>query len=412
MQIPHLGKTLTLAWRNLWRSRWRTLITAASVFFGVLLSTVMSSMQEGSYSSMIDNIVKFYSGYIQIHKEGYWEDKTINNAFKLTDSLTEKVKEVPEVTNFAPRLESFALASSEEITRGSMIIGVDPQAEDKITNVSKWVVQGDYLKQDDDGVLVASDLAKYLDLSLNDTLVLISQGYHGISAAGKYPIRGILKFASPELNKQTIYMPLHEAQYFYSADSLVTALVLMVEDQYHLDKGIKHMRQILKEPYEAMTWDEMQPELLQFVEADRAGGIFMKAILYILIGFGIFGTVMMMMAERRREMGVMIAIGMQKNRLSLVLFLETLYIGFLGVVAGFLGSIPIIAYFYNHPIELTGDAAETMIQMGVEPYMYFSWLPSVFYNQVITVFVLTAVVAIYPIVNTYLLKVQMALRGT
>ena len=81
-----------MAWRNLWRNKRRTIITIASVFFGVLLSTVMSSMQEGSYSSMIDNIVKFYSGYIQIHQENYWDNKTINNSFALTDSLLAKVK--------------------------------------------------------------------------------------------------------------------------------------------------------------------------------------------------------------------------------------------------------------------------------------------------------------------------------
>ena len=75
---------LKLAWRNLWRNRRRTLITVASIFFGVLLSTLMSSMQEGTYSSMIDNVVKFYSGYAQIHDEEYWDEKTraVVNYFK------------------------------------------------------------------------------------------------------------------------------------------------------------------------------------------------------------------------------------------------------------------------------------------------------------------------------------------
>ena len=407
-----LGKTASLAWRNLWRNKWRTMITVASVFFGVLLSTVMSSMQEGSYSSMIDNVVKLYSGYIQVHHEDYWENKTINNVFEVTDSLIREIESVKEITHYAPRLESFALGSSEEITRGTMVIGIDPEAEDRITEVSKWIIEGKYLDQDDAGVLIASDLAKYLNLGVNDTLVLLSQGYHGVSAAGKYPIRGILKFPSPELNKQTVYMPLAEAQYFYFTENSVTALVLMIEDQYHLNAAMNHLRSRIGSPYKAMTWSEMQPEIVQMIEADRGGAIIMKAILYILIGFGIFGTVMMMMAERRRELGVMIAIGMQKGRLSIILLCETLFIGFIGVVAGFIGSVPIIAYFYKNPIVLTGDAGQTMEEMGFEPLMYFSWIPSVFYNQVITVFCLTAVIALYPIINTYLLKVHLALHGS
>jgi ABC-type lipoprotein release transport system permease subunit len=147
------------------------------------------------------------------------------------------------------------------------------------------------------------------------------------------------------------------------------------------------------------------------VEGDRAGAVIMKAILYILIGFGIFGTVMMMVAERTREMGVMVAIGMQKLKLAAILFFETLYIGLIGVLAGFAGSIPLIAWFYNNPVRLSGNAAETMETMGIEPYMYFSWLPSVFYNQVLVVFLMTAIVGIYPLAMALRLRVHQALRA-
>jgi len=88
-----MKSNIVIAWRNLWRNKRRTLITVASIFFGVLLSTVMSSMQEGSYSSMIDNIVKFYSGYIQIHNEKYWENKTINNTFEADEMLVKHIED-------------------------------------------------------------------------------------------------------------------------------------------------------------------------------------------------------------------------------------------------------------------------------------------------------------------------------
>ena len=155
----------------------------------------------------------------------------------------------------------------------------------------------------------------------------------------------------------------------------------------------------------------MQPELLQMIAGDRAGGQVMIAVLYLLIGFGIFGTIMMMVAERTREMGVMVAIGMQKTKLAGILFFETIYIGLIGVLAGFAGSIPLIGHFYNNPIKLTGGAAETMIEMGIEPYMYVTWLPSVFYNQAIVVFVMTALVALYPLAAAMKLKVYQALRA-
>jgi ABC-type lipoprotein release transport system permease subunit len=406
-----MKSNILLAWRNLWRNKRRTLITVASVFFGVLLSTLMSSMQEGSYSSMIDNIVKFYSGYIQIQNEEYWDNKTINYSMEPNQELVDVAKSVPEVTHVTTRLESFALASSETLTRGAMVIGIDPEKENDITELKKWVKAGEYFMSDDDGVLIGSELARYLKIQVGDTLVMIGAGYHGVSAAGKYPIRGILHFPNPELNKQSVYMELSTCQEFFSAQNLVSSMIIMVHDQYDLQPALRKLKARVASPYTVMSWNEMHPELLQMVEGDRAGATVMKAILYILIGFGIFGTIMMMVAERTREMGVMVAIGMQKLKLAGILFFETLFIGLIGVLAGFAGSIPMITYFYNNPVKLSGSAADTMVEMGIEPYMYFSWLPSVFYNQVTTVFIMTALVAMYPLFMALKLRVHQALRA-
>jgi ABC-type antimicrobial peptide transport system permease subunit len=107
----------------------------------------------------------------------------------------------------------------------------------------------------------------------------------------------------------------------------------------------------------------------------------------MIIAFGIFGTVLMMMMERRKEFGVIVAIGMQKYKLSYVLILETVLLGLVGVISGIAVSIPITWYFIFHPIPFTGQAAETMLQMGFEPVMSFSMTPSVFYNQAVTILI-------------------------
>ena len=406
-----MKSNLILAWRNLWRNRGRTLITIASVFFGVLISTFMSSMQEGSYTSMIDNIVKFYSGYLQIQQEEYWDNKTIDYTFETSDSLHLLINSVPEIRNFTPRLESFALASSEQYTRGVIVMGIDPEGERAVTGIDKWLVSGEYLVAGEDGVMVASDLARYLNLSLGDTLVMIGVGYHGASAWGKYPIRGILQLPNPELNRQSLYMELATCQEFFGVEQGVTSVVLMVDDNYQTPRAKKKLENLVTSPYRIMTWDEMQPQLLQLVEADKAGAYVMKAILYILIAFGIFGTILMMIMERRREIGVMVAIGMQRGKLSAILFLETIFIAILGVLAGFAGSLPLIYYYNLNPIRLTGQVADTMKDMGFEPYMYFSWRPVVFYEQVIIVFLLTALISLYPMVIARTFRVHDALRS-
>ncbi len=404
-------KNMVMAWRNLWRKPWRTIITSGSVFFGVIFSAVMTSVQYGSYDAMIDNVVKFYSGYMQIFTEDYHDNKTINNTFEFNDSIRQLVAQEPRITHYTSRLEYFALASSEDFTKGSIIIGVDPESENQVTNLKKWVKEGDYLEEDDNGVLVAIDLANYLHLKVGDTLVLYGQGYHGVMAAGLYPVRGILKFPSPELNKQFVYMELKTCQAFFSAPDRLTSLVLMVEDHYALPAAMRSLKKHINPPFMLMSWSELQPELVSMIEADKAGGVFMKAILYMIITFGIFGTILMMISERKRELGVMIAIGMQRLKLGNILFLETFFMGILGALAGILGSIPLSYYFYLNPIPLTGDAAGTMIEMGIEPLMYFSMHPSVFYVQAITVFIITMVIALFPIYKSFTLKLTEALRA-
>ncbi len=406
-----MSTNIKIAWRNLWRNKRRTLITIASIFFGVLLSAYMTSMQEGSYEKMVDMVVKYYSGYMQVHHENYWESKSINDTFEDTPELRQSILDHPEVDFVIPRLKSFALASSEELTKGVLVMGIEPESENRLTSLKGNVNQGSYLQANDQGLLVGEGLAKYLHLGVNDTLVMISQGYHGISAAGKYPIRGIIKHASPQLNKMIVYMTLPNSQDFFSTGNRLTSLVVNITDTNLLNRSLKQLRADLKPPYSIMSWQEMSPEMVQQIESDRAGGIIMKAVLYIVIGFGILGTIMMMIAERRREFGVMIAIGMQRIKLGAILFYETLFIGTIGALSGLLVSIPILMIQAQNPIPLTGQAAQVMDDYGFEPYMFFSLTPSVFWHQALTVFIITMVIAIYPIISANRMKLINALHA-
>ncbi|MDP4186274.1 MAG: ABC transporter permease [Bacteroidota bacterium] len=401
---------IKLAWRNLWRNKRRTLITAASIFFGVVLSSFMSSMQEGSYAQYIKAIVNFYSGYIQIHEKGYWDEKVINNTLEYSLIKT-KLRQVKGITIATPRLENYALASSEEITKGVVVIGIAPQREDSITTLSKKIVKGRYLKNGDNGVLVGSTLAKYLNLTANDTLVLLSQGYHGTSAAGKYPVRGIIKQPSPELDRTVVYMDITNCQELFSARDRLTSLVIMVKNPDDVLTVKDEIASKIGHDFEIMDWKQLNSMLLKEIESDRAGNVITKGILYMVIAFGIFGTITMMTIERKREFGIITAIGMQKYKLSYILMMETILLGLIGAITGIAASIPIIFYFSFHPIPLTGQAAETMLQMGFEPVMSFSVMPSIFYNQALTIFIFTLIIGLYPVFNISRLKINKALRS-
>ena len=402
----------SIAWRNIWRNRRRTLITASSIFLAVFFALIMRSMQIGSYARIIESIVHSYTGYIQVHKKGYWEEKDINNSFELTDSLMRKISSAPNVEIAVPRLESFALASSGTKTKGVMVIGIQSGVEEQLSDLKKNVIKGRYLDPDDTGVLLAKRIAEYLGLKVNDTLVLVGQGYHGISAAGKFPVRGIMHFSSPDLDNTLIYLSLKTAREFYSAENLVTSVSINLDNKNKIGTTSRELAGILDpKEYEVMRWDEMLVEVVQHLQADDISGLIMLGILYMIIGFGIFGTVLMMTMERIKEFGVMVSLGMQKTRLAFLVFLESMFIGLTGIIAGALVAIPPIVYYYYHPYRLGSDYAKSFESYGYEALICFEPPGMYFLNNGLLVLFIVLVAMIYPLRKIFRLNIINALRN-
>lgn len=382
----------------MWRNYRRTFITSASIFFSILLAIVMTSMQEGSYDQMIKNTVGMYSGYIQVQGNGYWDDKTLEKSFEADKNLIQKLDSMPGITHYVPRLESFVLASTGEFTKGSMVVGMDPEKEKMLMNPEKNLIAGAYLSRNDNGVLVASGLAENIKATVGDTVVLFGMGYHGINAAGKYPIRGIIKMPSPQLNKQLLFISVEEAQYLFGAYGRLTALSLIIEDTRHAQRVANTMQSVVDTTaYDVMAWQEMNPDLIQTIEADRGGGYIMLIILYIVVGFGVLGTVIMMTLERRREFGILIGIGMHPVRITVMMIGEIFLMSVMGIIAGTAVALPITLWYNRNPVYFSGRMAEMMAEYGMEAILPFSVEPSIYLTQAIIVFFIAMLTVIYPI---------------
>ncbi len=402
---------LTMAWRNIWRNKRRSLITIASILFAVFFSVVMRGFQLGSYQNMVGNVVKAYTGYIQVFDRKYQTDKIIENTILMQDGLLAKIEENPNVSMALSRLESFALASSGNQTKGVLVVGTDAEKDNQLTHLSKKLVEGNYLKNSDNAAMVSERLARYLKVGIGDTLVLISQGYHGAGAAAKYPVAGILRFPSPDLDNKLVYLPLAVAQDFFSARNRVTSISIDLVNSKTLDPTVKSLQKSLGDQYDVRSWDTILVELVQQIESDNAGGLIMLGLLYLIIGFGIFGTVQMMTAERRREFGVVVAVGMQKRRLGGILAVEMLIIAIIGTLGGICLSIPVIWWGHVHPLLLTGSMADSLIQYGLEPIMPTAWEAGYFINQTLVAMLIVLAAVIIPVWNVTRLRVTKALHS-
>jgi len=387
-----------IAWRNIWRNKRRTLITAASIFFAVVFCVSGDSYERGVYDNMINSAIHFYFGYAQVHQKGYWDDRSINNSFALTDSLEQQINSQPEVKHIVPRLESFALVSFGKATKSALVVGTLPDKEAALTNLPQKIAKGEYITAKDKSILVAEGLAEKLDMTVGDTLVLLSQGYRGVNAANMYPIKGIVHFGSPDLNRQMIYMPLALAQDFYGAYGQVTTAVLNFDNKYDFERAMPQLYSKIDtaEAYELLGWEQLMPELVEMRNLDTAGNYIIQFILYLIVSFGIFGTLLMMTKERMFEFGVLVAIGMGRAKLAMVTWLEVVFIGILGAGLGLLFSYGLMYYLYVNPIVVTGDMAATYEQYGIEPTLLPSLELFVFFKQFLVVVIITTLLAIYP----------------
>ena len=405
-----------LAWRNLWRNRRRTLITGASIMFAVFFAVLIQSMNKGSHEYMIDNMARFHTGFIQLQDSRYEEEPSLDNAFEMDQDLLETIQSAhPDIDFLVPRIETFMLVASDAHTRGAMVMGIEKEKEHQLNKLLNNLQEGRFFESGDGSVVLGEGLAKRLNVAVGDTLVLLGQGRFGMTAAGMYPVAGLMKHPMFEMNDQIIYISLPDLQWLVSAEGMVTTLLVTphrVRDTDIVAEALRSMEFSVDEAeFRVKTWPEMMPELLQAIDFDMASAYVMSGILYIVIAFGLFGTILMMTLERLREFGVLLSIGMKRASLAVVLFLESLFIGVIGVMAGSVVSFIVVIYFYHNPVPLTGDLAAAIMDFGFEPVLPFHFSGALFFNQAVVVLLLSTLICLYPVTRVLKMDVLQASKS-
>jgi len=385
-----------LAWRNIWRNKKRSLITISAIFIAVFLCIILRALQLGMYDNMINNVVGSYSGYIQIHSKGFWDEQIVDNSFSLNKDFLNEIESIDGVSNTLQRIQSGSLASLSDLSKFVFVTGIEPSKESSLTNWKKRLIDGQLLTGKSKSLNIGKGVAKYFDLKIGDTLVLLGQGYQGMQAVGAYPVSGILDLKNPTLNKITVFMTLSNAQDFLSAKNMITHLILNKQENKDEDAIALNVKNLLNnEAYEVMTWREMIPELEQTIKADSAGGLVMVFILYMIVAFGIFGTVLMMTQERKYEFGVLISIGMKKIRLIKTMIYETILLASVGVFLGIALSRPIIVFL--SPIKFPEEQAQMMENMGFEAVIPFMNTYDIPLTHGFIIFFISLIVCLYPL---------------
>ena len=401
---------LKIAWRSLWRNRRRTILTMASVVLSISLALFMRSMQFGSYEQMIQAGVN-QVGNLQVHDTGYWENQSLDRAFFEPKGMEKTFENIPGIKNVLPGLKTFSLASYGNQTKGILVSGINPKLQNKQTNLSGKIIKGGYLTKPGE-VLIGDNLAKFLKINIGDSLVLLGQGFRGLTAYGIYTIAGIFHLPSNEMNSQLLYMSLKDTQSFVYPyqGGLLTDVSVFLKNQSDQSSVKAALETRLGKKYEVIRWQTMLSDILQTIRVDNVSGQFMLMILYVIAAFGIFSTIMMMTMEKRKQYAVMISVGMQRRRLITVSVVETFIVAFIGILIGLIIASPILYYLHYNPVPMTGDMAKMYLEFNIPPELPFSIKPHIFLSQTAIVLVLSLLSALYPVIYLSRFNVLRAFR--
>lgn len=400
---------LKLAWRNIFRNKRRSIITISSIIFAVVFSVTMRSLQHGAYDNMLKNIVGNYLGYIQIHYKGFWEEKTIDNSFYI--EYLDSLKANPTIAYINHRIEGFALASHEKESKPVVILGINPSNETEHNQIKNSLIGGSFLSNNNNGLLIGKGLQKIMNINIGDSLIFLSQGFQGSIASGIYPVLGIVDLKTPDLNRRTVIMNLGNAQDFFGIDNMATSAVIGPKNDEWEKAEKSILTQLDSSQFEIMNWQQMLPELKQLIDVDRAGGTFVLIILYSILTFSLFGTVLMLAEERNFEFGVLVAIGMRKSIITRIALYETLIMSVVGVILGLICVIPVVTYFHFYPINLSGQMQEVVEQFGFEAIIPTSLNPWISITQALIVFSITIFVNLYTLIKIKNIQPTKAMRS-
>lgn len=402
---------LKMAQRNLMRNKRRTLITTASVTFASFFALCMSSIQKGTWQNTIEGMLHNYTGYIQIHAAGHQENQSIDLLLPEDSIFQNTIKSIPGVDKTLQRLENYALVSIQDQTKGVLIIGLEPKAANEFSRIEQKIIKGRYLAPNSNDVIVGKDLAQNLHLSLQDTLLGISQGFRGNNAVGKFIVRGIIDFGTPEFNKNLLLTPLDHAQDFFATEDRFSTMVLTTDHISMVPDVAKAIQSTLDtHQIEVFTYQDLIPYIIEVQLLDKASSRIVLFILYILIGFGILGTVMMMLHERNYEFSILKAVGMTSVQLFWMMFFEILFMGIIGLISGSLIALPVLWYLVHFPIELGQQIAEAYAQFNIEPLIKASIEKDIFVEQSFIIFLMVLAISFFPYLKIHQLNPAQGMR--
>ena len=384
-----------IASRNIWRSRKRSLIIIAAVSIGLWAGIFMMAFYNGMIEQRINSAITDELSHIQVHHPEFRKEYDIKYHLSEGRKIVETIRKDSKIKAVAGRIILKGMIASASGSSGITINGIMPEAEQILTNLSGKIIKGNYFNpQKTNEIILSEKLSKKLKLNLNKKTILTFQDAEGNLASGAFRITAIYKTVNGPYDDSNVFVKITDIDSLAGIPNAMNEIAILLKSNTELEEIQKKLEDKFPKT-EVKNWMEISPELgLTISVGDQMVFIFMGIIL-LALAFGIVNTMMMSVLERTREIGMLLALGMNKFKIFMMILLETLFLIIAGCPVGILLSIISIGITQRTGIDFS-NFSEAYSSFGYSSIIYPSLTARQFGIIMLLVFITALFSALFP----------------
>ena len=386
----------SISWKNVWRNKVRSSVVMTAIGLGLTAGIFSSAFFTGMVNQRIKQAISNEISSIQIHDPKFKETTELVNFMSDAPDISDKIQKLDNIAGVSNRIIIYSMVSSAETATGVKITGIDPNQENQVTGINSKIVDGKYFEGvSRNPVVIGKKLAEKLKVKVRSKIVITLQDMDKNITGGAFRIAGIYETPNTGFDESNVFVRSSDLLQLTGmppgAAHEIAILVNDNEEAFSIDQKIKKMFP----DKEVLNWKEISPEMSYMTEVmGFYNYIFIIIILFALL-FGIINTMLMVVLERRKEIGMLLAIGMSRLKVFGMVMLETVLLSLSGGLVGILLGALIAKHFETNAIDLS-MWAEGYSQLGYDTLVYTSIDPGHYIVIAIMVIMTGIIAAIYP----------------
>jgi len=398
-----------VAWRNIWRNKGRSNVIIAAIAIGIFAGVFIWAFYNGMVAQRVQSAIITESSHLQIHHPEYLVNPDQKFFLERSDSMATTLDSLPGVKAVSRRILVNAMISSAETGSGIKVFAIDPVEERRVTNIGDKISEGTYLEGRKTPIVIGEKLAEKLSVGLRSRLVLTLQMMDGTLTSGLFRVSGIYRTSNTMYDEANVFVRRSDLVSLINIDSNAChEIAVLLDNNELLNQASGHIKEMFPGK-DVKTWRELMPEVSLIEKNMDVYMYFFMIIVLVALIFGIINTMLMAVLERVKELGMLMAVGMNKMRVFRMIVLETVMLSITGGVIGIIIANVLVLVFNKRGIDLS-LFAEGIEKMGYESIVYPVPDLGMTFTVAFMVLLTGIAAAIYPALRAVRLKPAEALH--